>query len=455
MFSVLYILYWHIYQLAPLFLMLIFYGAYFYKMFKLSKKGIHTDQIAKSKTKDKVYYIELCMKIVTILIPFVEIYSILKTNSNLIQKVFGLYLTATGTFVFINALVAMKDSWRAGVAKHDERELITKGIYKYSRNPAFLGFDLFYLGILLMYFNIPLLIISLAGIVLFHLQILNEEAFCEEYFGKKYLKYKEKVSRYAGLGKPTYYKIILYIYTFLLFFSFMYFWTCMYYSSIRLSMVWLWIALCIFSFIRIKMLLKTIKGKLSLPKIPVIGYRICVVLFLIFFTCTELKIIGAMTAEPKPDLEYVIVLGAGVVGTTPTNPLRVRIEKAYEYMSENENTILIASGGQGPDEIMSEAQCIKDNLVARGISPDRIIMEDRSTSTEENLKFSLEIIGNPDASVGIITNGFHEFRAGMIAENIGYTNAHSVPAITLFPVGIHYTIREFFGSALYMVKMAL
>ena len=72
-----------------------------------------------------------------------------------------------------------------------------------------------------------------------------------------------------------------------------------------------------------------------------------------------------------------------------------------------------------------------------------------STDTEENLKNCLEIIGNVDASVGIITNGFHEFRAMAIAKNTGYTNVYSVPSITLMPVGIHYVVREFFGMMEY------
>ena len=116
-----------------------------------------------------------------------------------------------------------------------------------------------------------------------------------------------------------------------------------------------------------------------------------------------------MNAEPEPKLEYVIVLGAGLNGSTPSNTLKKRIEEGYIYMSENPDTILIASGGQGFKESISEAECIKRELVKMGISEDRIILEDRSTSTIENLKYSLMILGDPDAEVGIITNSFHEF----------------------------------------------
>jgi len=75
---------------------------------------------------------------------------------------------------------------------------ITNGIYGYSRNPAFLGFDLVYLGLLMMYFNIVLLVFSIFSIVMLHLQILQEEKFLQEVFGKTYMDYKSKVMRYLG-----------------------------------------------------------------------------------------------------------------------------------------------------------------------------------------------------------------------------------------------------------------
>ena len=114
-------------------------------------------------------------------------------------------------------------------------------------------------------------------------------------------------------------------------------------------------------------------------------------------------------------------------------------------MSDNPDTILIASGGQGMFESISEAECIKNELVRLGTDESRIILEDRSTSTIENLRLSREIINNDNCKVGIITNSFHEYRAGLIAKEAGYKETYSVPAVTLFPVGIHYMLREFFG----------
>lgn len=93
----------------------------------------------------------------------------------------------------------MQDSWRAGVSKTDKTELVTKGIYQISRNPAFLGFDLVYIGMILMFFNWILFIVSMFAMIMFHLQIVNvEEDFLLESFGDEYLSYKKKVCRYVG-----------------------------------------------------------------------------------------------------------------------------------------------------------------------------------------------------------------------------------------------------------------
>lgn len=92
----------------------------------------------------------------------------------------------------------MRDSWRAGIAEQDKTELITQGIYQISRNPAFLGFDCVYIGLALMFFNLPLLVCSLFAVVMLHLQILQEEQYLEQTFGGAYVRYREKVHRYLG-----------------------------------------------------------------------------------------------------------------------------------------------------------------------------------------------------------------------------------------------------------------
>ena len=92
----------------------------------------------------------------------------------------------------------MKDSWRAGIPDKDKTELVTTGIYRYSRNPAFLGFDLQYVGVLLMYGNLLTLAFSLFAMVMLHLQILQEERYLTNVFGTPYQAYRSHVCRYLG-----------------------------------------------------------------------------------------------------------------------------------------------------------------------------------------------------------------------------------------------------------------
>ena len=104
-----------------------------------------------------------------------------------------------GVGVFVVSVLTMRDSWRAGVPNDEKTELVTSGIYAYSRNPAFLGFDLIYLSILFMFFNWGLFIITVSAIVMLHLQIVHvEEDFLIKTFGEEYLDYRKKVCRYIG-----------------------------------------------------------------------------------------------------------------------------------------------------------------------------------------------------------------------------------------------------------------
>ena len=188
------------FQVAGIAIMLVFYGCYFIKMISQHKKGIKTDQIGKGKV-GFVKFVEITMKVFTYLVPAVEIVSIILNTSFFAApvRIVGVLVAVVGVAVFIISVLTMRDSWRAGVSKTDKTELVTKGIYKISRNPAFLGFDLMYLGILLMFFNLVLYIVSLFAMLIFHLQIVNvEEEFLLEAFGDEYLRYKKKVCRYIG-----------------------------------------------------------------------------------------------------------------------------------------------------------------------------------------------------------------------------------------------------------------
>ena len=110
------------------------------------------------------------------------------------------------------------------------------------------------------------------------------------------------------------------------------------------------------------------------------------------------------------NLDYLIVLGAHVDGTRLTLALLERTRRALEYLKANPGTKAVLSGGKGKGEKISEARAMYDYLTANGIEGSRLILEDRSVNTKENLSFSLEKIGDLSASVGVVTNNFHVFR---------------------------------------------
>lgn len=187
-------------KIAGSILLIIFYTVYLGKMILQKRKGIQTDQMAKGKVKGKRFYIELVLKMATYSVVAAEVISIFAVTPSLPYPFIaaGILLASVGDIVFATAVVTMRDSWRAGIAANDKTEIITCGIYKISRNPAFLGFDLVYLGLLLMFFNLPLLLFSVWAMAMLHLQILQEEQYLAEAFGDEYTEYKKLVCRYLG-----------------------------------------------------------------------------------------------------------------------------------------------------------------------------------------------------------------------------------------------------------------
>ncbi len=150
--------------------------------------------------------------------------------------------------------------------------------------------------------------------------------------------------------------------------------------------------------------------------------------------------------SPPPQNTTVIILGCKVKGERPSLMLNKRINAAYDYLVENSGAMCIVSGGQGSDELISEAECMKRVLVEKGIAEERIIMEDKSTSTDENLRFSLEKMkeNGLDGSTTIVTSEFHQLRAKMIAEKYNL-ETYAVSAPTAWYLLPTYWVREWFG----------
>ena len=162
-----------------------------------------------------------------------------------------------------------------------------------------------------------------------------------------------------------------------------------------------------------------------------------------------ISVLMIKAAEPSSageNSDTVIVLGCRVKGDVPSLMLGRRINAAYEYLERNPGAVCIASGGQGRDELISEAECIKNVLVERGISPDRIILEDKSTSTDENIRFSMEKMEANGLTVEavIVTNDYHQLRAKMICRKYGLETS-AVSAETSLYLIPTYWVREWFG----------
>lgn len=187
------------FKLMAIFILAVFYAIYFGKMIIQKKKGITTHQIGKRKEKE-LHTVETLMSVATFSVVIIQLLSIF-FDWNIMPsgaRFTGFCIAGIGDIFFLISVIYMKDSWRAGIPEKDKTKLVTDGIYKFSRNPAFVGFDFMYTGILLMFFNIGTLLFSLFSIVMLHLQILQEEKYMAKTFGEEYLEYKKKVFRYIG-----------------------------------------------------------------------------------------------------------------------------------------------------------------------------------------------------------------------------------------------------------------
>jgi len=143
----------------------------------------------------------------------------------------------------------------------------------------------------------------------------------------------------------------------------------------------------------------------------------------------------------------LVVLGCGVADDgQPSLMLSERLIAAYNYLIDHPESVAILSGGQGNDEIISEAQCMYDYLITQGIANKRLYMEDEATSTRENLLFSKQIIddNNLDQNIIIVTNEFHQYRAKLVAGSLdlSVSAASAKTAWWLFPT---YYVRELYG----------
>ncbi|HWQ43127.1 MAG TPA: YdcF family protein [Desulfosporosinus sp.] len=165
--------------------------------------------------------------------------------------------------------------------------------------------------------------------------------------------------------------------------------------------------------------LKVRRGVISLALIGMISFLVI-----------EGGIIRNSSSDPVIEVDYLIILGAGLNGEQLSWTLWERMQKGLDYLEEHPKAKVVLSGGQGPGEKISEAEGMRRFLVSHGIADERILKEDQSTSTMENFRYSKAILVRQPSfqnseRVAVITNDFHLFRSKILARRNG-----------LIPVGI-------------------
>lgn len=184
-------------------------------------------------------------------------------------------------------------------------------------------------------------------------------------------------------------------------------------------------------------------------------YTVCLCLALLAAGITEGCILSASRGASENDCDYVVVLGAGVNGSVPSVSLRDRLLEAEAYLNAHPEAVAVLSGGQGYGEQISEAQCMFNWLTQRGMDPSRLLLEDRSTTTRENLQFSLALLeartGQRPGRIGILSSEYHLLRAELMARAQGVEGI-GIPARTsLWYLRANYFLREIGGIWYYLL----
>ncbi|MEG0380372.1 MAG: YdcF family protein [Kurthia sp.] len=176
-------------------------------------------------------------------------------------------------------------------------------------------------------------------------------------------------------------------------------------------------------------------------------------LFIVFWFSMGYVMEKGKKPRATGNVTYAIVLGAKVKpGKIPSKALQNRLDAAYDYATANPNVILIVSGGQGEDEDATESSVMRTYLIDKGLAESRIIEEDQSTSTYENIKYSMKKMPLTETKVTIISNDFHLARGKMIANYFGL-EADVVPAKTPKSIQLHAEARERVGLIAQRIKL--
>ena len=188
------------------------------------------------------------------------------------------------------------------------------------------------------------------------------------------------------------------------------------------------------------------------PKLIKITGLLIIFVFILSFIIVEAVIINSMRpAIPEGKTDYVIILGCQVIGVYPSVPLIRRVHTAEIYLKEHDEVKAIVTGGQGPGEDISEAKAMRRLLIERGVSGERILIEDRAKNTKENLMFCDELYDLKEKNIILVTTDYHMFRSLAIAKKLGYRNISGLASRSQKSVLPVYLFREYFAVVLYAV----
>ncbi|WMC93540.1 methyltransferase family protein [Kineothrix sp. MB12-C1] len=196
-------------QMIGFILWIVFYGSYFVKIYKEKKQGISVNRMARGIKSLATKIVEVFLIVITYAMAVVQLLSLMFYGkwalvfqregvlvTSPVSTVIGTIIAVLGIIFFVTAMREMRDNWRAGIDESQETDFVTEGIYKISRNPAFVGFDLFYIGYGIIFSNGLQVLFVLLGLMTLHMQIRQEEKYMEKKHAGSYLAYRKRVRRY-------------------------------------------------------------------------------------------------------------------------------------------------------------------------------------------------------------------------------------------------------------------
>lgn len=169
---------------------------------------------------------------------------------------------------------------------------------------------------------------------------------------------------------------------------------------------------------------------------------------LVIMLLMQILIFSRIPLTAEPELDYVIVLGAGVRPDGISKTLKLRLDKAAEYAAENPDSMLVLSGGQGKGESEPEAVSMQRYLESCGVKPEQMLLEQQSQSTVENLVLSDNLIRNLEKGgtehlrIGVLTSNFHLYRARLIAKKHGFGDIRGIASESDKVLFAHFCLRD-------------